>query len=83
MITFENGIDVRCREVAKPMVAKFRVDNPNCAFRQIQLRDGAQPEYRYVVIGTQYGYIHTSGGDVRTWKSYSGAYKFMKSYIPL
>lgn len=68
MITFENGMDIRCRQAAGPAVAKFHMGNS---------------VYRYIVIGTQYGYIHTSGGDVRTWKSYSGAYKFMKSYIPL
>ena len=68
MIVFENGIDIRCREVTKPQIAKFRVkDN----------------EYRFVVIGTQYGHIHTSAGDVRTWGSYSGAYKFLKQYNPL
>lgn len=68
MITFENGIDIRCREATKPTVAKFHMGNS---------------EYRYVVIGTQYGYIHTSGGDVRTWGSYSAARKFIKRYIPL
>jgi len=68
MITFENGIDTRCREAIKPAVARFRV------------RDN---EYRYIVIGTQYGYIHTIGGDVRTWGSYSGAYKAAKSYVGL
>lgn len=68
MIVFENGIDIRCREVTKPQIAKFRVkDN----------------EYRFVVIGTQYGHIHTSAGDVRTWGSYSSAYKFLKQYNPL
>lgn len=68
MIVFENGLDIRCREVTKPQVAKFRVKGS---------------EYRFVVIGTQYGHIHTSGGDVRTWGSYSGAYKFLKQYSPL
>jgi len=67
MITFENGLDIRTRQQSKPCVAKFHV---------------GKGEYRYVVIGTQYGHIHTSGGDVRTWKSYSGAYKFLKQYQP-
>ena len=67
MITFENGIDVRCREVAKPTVARFHMGNG---------------EYRYIVIGTQYGYIRTIGGDIRTWKTSSGAYKFIKGYNP-
>jgi hypothetical protein len=36
---------------------------------------------RYIVIGTDYGYIHTIGGDIRTWKSYSGARRFAAKYI--
>lgn len=68
MIVFENGLDSRTRECEKPQVAKIRVQGT---------------EYCYCVIGTQYGHIHTTGGDVRTWGSYSGAYKFLKSYQPL
>lgn len=83
MITFESGIDLRCRSVNVPTVARVRVDNPNCAFRQLQLRDGAKPEYRYCVIGTEYGYIHTTAGDLRTWKSYSGARRAARNYVPL
>jgi hypothetical protein len=67
MITFENGIDARCRETDKPAVARFRVSSD---------------EYRYIVIGTQYGYLHTSSGDVRTWQSASGARKAAKRYEP-
>jgi hypothetical protein len=29
----------------------------------------------YAITGTMYGYLHTTGGDIRTWRSYSGAYK--------
>ena len=68
MVTFEDGIDARCREATKPTVARFRVKGS---------------EYRYIVIGTQYGYLHTAGGDVRTWASRSGAYKAAKSYVAL
>jgi len=67
MITFENGLDIRTRQQAKPCIAKFHIGDA---------------EYRYVVIGTDYGHIHTSSGDVRTWKSYSGAYKFLCKYQP-
>lgn len=67
MIIFENGLDIRTRQQVKPCVAKFHVSNG---------------EYHYIVIGTDYGHTHTSGGDVRTWKSYSGAYKFLKQYSP-
>ena len=68
MIVFENGIDIRAREPKKPTVAKFHT---------------GKGEYRYVVIGTQYGHIHTTGGGVRTWKTPSGAYRFIRGYVPL
>lgn len=68
LITFENGIDIRSREAEKPTVAKIRIK-------------GA--EYRYCVIGTDYGHIHTTGGDVRTWGSYSGSYRAVKNYVAL
>lgn len=68
MITFENGIDARCREVSKPTVARFSMGNGR---------------YRFIVIGTQYGYVHTTGGEIRTWLSYSGARRFARSYQPL
>lgn len=67
MITFENGIDIRARNVEKPTVARFRVTGT---------------EYRFCIIGTQYGYIHTTSGDVRTWRSASGAYRFLRTYKP-
>ncbi len=65
MIIFENGIDARCREVS-PQVAKFNMG------------DGT---YRFICIGTDYGHIHTTGGDVRTWGSASGARKFLHKYL--
>lgn len=65
MITFENGLDIRTRQQSKPTVAKIRVTDS---------------EYRYCVIGTDYGHLHTISGDVKTWKSYSGAHKAAKNY---
>jgi hypothetical protein len=35
---------------------------------------------KYIVVGTAYGYIHTSAGDIRTWNSYSGARKAARNY---
>lgn len=35
---------------------------------------------KYIVVGTAYGYLHTTAGDIRTWASYSGAYKAAKKY---
>ena len=68
MITFETGIDARCRLPKAPEVARF-VMHPNCV--------------AYCVIGTQYGYWHTTGGDVRTWRTYSGARRALKRYVPI
>lgn len=36
---------------------------------------------KYCVIGTNYGYIHTTAGEMKFWKSYRGAYKAAKRYI--
>lgn len=68
MLVFECGLDRRTRECGKPRVAKFHM---------------GRGEYRYCIVGTQYGHIHTTGGDVRTWKTASGARKFLKTYTPL
>jgi hypothetical protein len=68
VITFETGIDIRARSVDRPTVARFHVGNG---------------VYRFVVIGTQYGYLHTTGGDVRTWGSASGARRAIPRYVPL
>lgn len=35
---------------------------------------------RYIVIGTAYGYLHTTAGDMRTWNSRSGAAKAAARY---
>ena len=65
MITFENGIDIRCR-ADRTQVAKIKMVSGG---------------YRYCVIGTQYGHIHTTAGDIRTWATYSGARRAMIAYI--
>lgn len=68
MLVFENGMDIRARTAPAPEVAKFHIGNG---------------KYEYCVIGTQYGHIHTIGGDVRTWKTASGARHAIKRYVPL
>mgnify|MGYP006992515870 CR=1 FL=1 len=67
MIYFTNGIDSRSRQVAAPTVASFGMGNG---------------VIRFIVIGTEYGHIHTSGGDVKTWASYGGARKAATAYKP-
>lgn len=68
MLTFENGIDLRCRKANTPTVARLHV---------------GRGEYRFIVIGTPYGYWHTTGGDIRTWKTYGGARRAALRYVPV
>lgn len=65
MIIFENGMDARCREPRRATVARFVV---------------SPKDVQYCVIGTDYGHLHTSAGDVCIWRSYSGAYKAARLY---
>lgn len=67
MLIFENGLHIGARKVTGPQVAKFHVGGG---------------VYRYCVIGTLYGYIHTASGDVRTWLTANGARRFIRSYQP-
>lgn len=64
---FKNGMDARCRDFNKPTVARFWV---------------TETELRFAIVGTDYGYLHTTGGNVRTWRSYSGARRVAKKYKP-
>lgn len=75
MVTFENGVDARCREPSAPTVAKIRI-TPAGWHHSVSV-------YRFCVIGTAYGFWHTSGGDVRTWQTASGARRAAKRYQPL
>ena len=63
---FKEGMDKRCRDFFKPTVARFWV---------------TETKMRWAVVGTEYGYLHTSGGNVRTWGSYSGALMAAKRYV--
>ena len=42
--------------------------------------DRTKVPYRvmYCIAGTEYGRLHKSNGDIRLFKTYSGAYKAMK-----
>jgi len=60
-------VDIHPRSYAKPTVVRFRTPT----------------SVRFAVCGTEYGYLHTTAGDVRTWGSYSGAHKAAKAYQPL
>lgn len=54
---------------------RIREGEPRAA--RIIFRDG---ETRYFVAGTEYGYLHTTGGDLRTWKTASAARRKAKQY---
>ena len=43
--------------------------------------DKAHHYTKYAVFGTAYGHLHNTSGDMRLWKSYSGAYKAAKQYV--
>ena len=71
---FHGGIDASCRDFTEPTVAKL-FSTP---------RPGEYPyQFVFIVVGTQYGYLRTTGGDVRTWRSYSGARRAARRYVPL
>ena len=38
---------------------------------------------KFCIIGTSYGHIRTTSGDVRTWKTRSGARKFLNQYLKM
>lgn len=37
--------------------------------------------FRFAVIGTPYGWLHSTSGDVRQWGSASGARRAAKNYV--
>lgn len=74
MQDFYGAIDIRCRE-GEPRVARFHSAVPF-------ITPKIYYEPVYIIVGTNYGYIHTAGGDIRTWETASGAYRFLKQYEP-
>lgn len=36
---------------------------------------------KFAVFGTDYGHLHNAAGDMRLWKTYSGAYAAMRKYL--
>lgn len=67
-------IDINPRGYDAPRVVRFRTPTSQFSW-------AGPVRILYAVCGTDYGYIHTTGGYVRTWGSYSGAYKAMKRYM--
>jgi hypothetical protein len=77
MFTFINHLDARLHGAA-PQVARIELTMRTYATDSIVATDTTVT--KYICIGTEYNYIHTSSGDVRTWDSYSGARKFLVRY---
>jgi hypothetical protein len=50
---------------------------PTVLYVDFGAADGAP---RFAIVGTDYGYLHTTGGDIRTWRSYSGARRICRAY---
>lgn len=67
-------IDIHPRSYDKPTVVRFRTPTSQFGW-------AGPVRVLYAVCGTDYGYIHTTSGDVRVWASYSGAYKAMRKYL--
>jgi len=65
--------DIHPREYKKPTIIRFRA--PASQFSR-----GPKSQILFAIVGTDYGYLRTTGGDLRTWKSYSGAYRILKQY---
>lgn len=61
-----------------PRVARCKLaDAPYLTFT-----DGTRPwQYRYAIIGTEYGWLHTAGGDIRFWLSANGARHHLRNHI--
>ena len=55
--------------------SRIREGEPRAA--RVIFRDG---ETRYFVAGTEYGYLHTTSGELRTWKTASAARRMAKRY---
>jgi hypothetical protein len=67
VVTFHETLDHRTRVPRAPEVARWIIG----------------PTTRYVVIGTQYGSLHTISGDTRTWRTPGGARRAIRRYVPL
>ena len=71
--TIPTWFDIHPREYKKPTIIRFRVPASQFSW-------GPKSQILFAIVGTDYGYLHTTGGDLRTWKSYSGAYRILKQY---
>ena len=66
----------------KPYVKKLTLCNNHDYLTHAESCQCDKSNYykKYAVFGTAYGYLHNTAGDMRLWKTYSGAYKVMRKY---
>ena len=66
----------------KPYVKKLTLCNNHDYLTHAESCQCDKSHYykKYAVFGTAYGHLHNTAGDMRLWKTYSGAYKVMRQY---
>jgi hypothetical protein len=88
--SLDRAIDTTLRTAAKKWI--MELDGSDAKLRSGEPRVGMIHLYapftdtivdtKYCLIGTDYGYVHTSAGDVRTWDTISGAKKWLAQNYP-
>lgn len=62
----------------KPRIAAFKA---SWTYTDARGYIGMRHGIKYCIIGTDYGYLHTIAGDIRTWNSESGARQHLRRHI--
>lgn len=67
--------DSRVSGGARTICVALRTDKQYLTFAE----DASQPhKVRFCVVGTPYGFLHKTSGDIRFWKSRSGANRVIR-----
>ena len=68
------------RQVSMPTVFKVVLDKNAPYFTPYNdsPNPNKAPMVRFAIFGNVYGYLHTTGGSMRLWGSYSGAQRHLK-----
>ena len=72
-MTYVNSeFDSALKSATKPTVVKFYINELAAKLRQPC----------FAIVGTSYGYVHTTGGDVRYWLTRNGARRWIRTNYP-
>ncbi len=73
---------IQAREGEPRVIAvRIRTDTPFLTFAgEREGSTAANTVVRYAIVGTDYGWLHTSAGDKRFWRSRSGAARFLRQW---